>query len=125
MLLMNTGMMIYIFVSIYRQKMMTTGGQGANRSQKKDMICLYLRLFLGMGFIWYFEILSWVVEPTGRFWVIADALNMLQVSCFRSQKQNVPIRLNNFRAFMFSSYLFAREMLWRLSSEKEQDCTPP
>ena len=80
MLLMNTGMMIHIFVSIYRQKMMSTGGHGANRSQKKDMICLYLRLFLGMGFFWYFEILSWAVEPTWEFGVIVDALNMLQVS---------------------------------------------
>ena len=42
-----------------------------------DKCCLYLRLFLGMGVIWYFEILSWY---TGGNWAMFfDCINMLQV----------------------------------------------
>ena len=85
MLIMNTGMMIYIFISIYRQKIHKKGGHGEKRSQKKDMICLYLRLFLGMGFIWYFEILSWAVDPEAEGWIVTDSLNMMQVSMTRSE----------------------------------------
>ena len=78
MLLMNTAMMIYIFRIIYNRRLEMMQGRGSERSQKADMICIYVRLFFGMGFIWYFEILSWAVDILS-FQIFFDSLNMMQV----------------------------------------------
>jgi hypothetical protein len=50
-----------------------------SRTEKLDQICLYLRLFLGMGTIWYFELLAFAVSgaPEEIFY-LTDTLNMLQ-----------------------------------------------
>ena len=46
------------------------------------MILNYSRLFLGMGIIWYFELLAFALNTKGksqRWTYFADCLNMLQV----------------------------------------------
>ena len=53
------------------------------RKEKLDRIPLYLRLFLGMGIIWYFEVLALALNTKGasqRWTYFADVLNMLQVN---------------------------------------------
>ena len=45
-----------------------------------DRVCLYLRLFMGMGIIWYFEIISWALGSETQEWTyFFDCFNMLQV----------------------------------------------
>merc|ERR1712079_880526 len=55
--------------------------KSGKRKEKLDRICLYLRLFLGMGIIWYFELLAFALNTKGtaqRWLYLADILNMLQ-----------------------------------------------
>ena len=43
---------------------------------------IYIRLFLGMGITWYFEILNFALsalEPDPRWLILTDTLNMCQV----------------------------------------------
>ncbi len=43
-------------------------------------ISISFRLFFGMGFVWYFEIIGFLADATeSEFWWIPDTLNMLQV----------------------------------------------
>ena len=59
----------------------STGGSG--REEKRDKLLIYIRLFLGMGITWYFEILNFALsalEPDPRWLVLTDTLNMLQVN---------------------------------------------
>ena len=44
---------------------------------------IYIRLFLGMGITWYFEILNFALsslEPDPRWLIFTDTLNMCQVA---------------------------------------------
>ena len=44
---------------------------------------IYIRLFLGMGITWYFEILNFALsalDPDPRWLVLTDTLNMCQVN---------------------------------------------
>ena len=55
---------------------------GASRSEKMDTMCIYLRLFLGMGIIWYFEILAFALTSYNlnpNIFILTDTLNMCQV----------------------------------------------
>ena len=57
--------------------------KAGKRKEKLDRILLYLRLFLGMGIIWYFEVLAFALNTKGasqRWTYFADVLNMLQAS---------------------------------------------
>ena len=45
-------------------------------------MCIYLRLFLGMGIIWYFEILAFALTSyklNANIFILTDTLNMCQV----------------------------------------------
>ena len=47
-----------------------------------DTMCIYLRLFLGMGIIWYFEILAFALTSYNlnpNIFILTDTLNMCQV----------------------------------------------
>ena len=49
-------------------------------------MCIYLRLFFGMGIIWYFELLAFALAPYNlnpNVFVLTDTLNMLQVDNLR------------------------------------------
>ena len=55
---------------------------GGSRSEKMDTMCIYLRLFLGMGIIWYFEILAFALTSYNlnpNIFILTDTLNMCQV----------------------------------------------
>ena len=55
--------------------------KNGKRMERFDQMCLYLRLFLGMGIIWYFELLAFAVGdyvPETTFY-FTDVFNMLQV----------------------------------------------
>ena len=46
-------------------------------------MCIYLRLFLGMGIIWYFEILAFALTSyklNANIFILTDTLNMCQVN---------------------------------------------
>jgi len=49
-------------------------------------MCIYLRLFLGMGIIWYFEILAFALTSYNlnpNIFILTDTLNMCQgLWCF-------------------------------------------
>ena len=62
-------------------------GQSSSKTQTMDRVCLYLRLFMGMGVIWYFEIISWAVGSEAQEWTyFFDCFNMLQViSCVQKR----------------------------------------
>ena len=53
--------------------------------KKKETIhktLTYLKLFFGMGFVWYFEILAFALRSYNlnpKFSIVPDTLNMLQV----------------------------------------------
>merc|ERR1712186_114040 len=78
MLMINTFMFAYISVTVFiQQRKMTASKQGGSmRSEWLDKTCLYLRLFFGMGVIWYFEIISFYVG--GDWSTTTDIINMLQ-----------------------------------------------
>ena len=70
-------------------------GQGGARQQTMDRVCLYLRLFMGMGVIWYFEIISWAVGSEAQGWTyFFDCFNMLQVSVSVSISISVRFRFS-------------------------------
>ena len=58
-------------------------GSGGDRSQYRDQAVIVIRLFLGMGIIWYFEILAFALSNHDlhpNVFVFTDTLNMCQVS---------------------------------------------
>jgi len=76
LLLLNTGMGIYVVSSVYTNK--KSSGDGG---KLKDQVCTYLRLFLGMGVPWYAEIIAFGLtssRPDPRIFYFTDTLNMLQ-----------------------------------------------
>ena len=56
---------------------------GSSRKEKRDKMLIYIRLFLGMGITWYFEILNFALsslELNSSWMVFTDTLNMCQVT---------------------------------------------
>ena len=45
-----------------------------------DKMLIYIRLFLGMGITWYFEIINFALDPHPHWTALTDTLNMCQVS---------------------------------------------
>jgi len=70
--------------SIFRNSMIQTGVNQTKAGYGKELMdkgCLYLRLFLGMGVIWYFEIISWYTgnDQQDQKWAyVFDVINMMQ-----------------------------------------------
>ena len=44
-----------------------------------DKMLIYVRLFLGMGITWYFEIINFALDPHPHWTALTDTLNMCQV----------------------------------------------
>ena len=68
------------FTKFSRQTQTLSGKQG--RKEKFDKMCIYLRLFLGMGILWYFEILAFALrdaEISSDWLVFTNILNLMQV----------------------------------------------
>jgi len=80
MLLINTGMFVYILFNVIKTQNMSAALKSGKRKEKLDRICLYLRLFVGMGIIWYFEILAFFIDDDAdhKWLYLGDVLNMLQ-----------------------------------------------
>jgi len=82
MLLLNTGMFAYIAINICRNQKSSIldSLKTGKRKETLDQICLYLRLFLGMGIIWYFELIGFATDDgSEQKWMwLPDCLNMLQ-----------------------------------------------
>eukprot|EP00092_Neocalanus_flemingeri_P013361 GFUD01014405.1.p1 GENE.GFUD01014405.1~~GFUD01014405.1.p1 ORF type:complete len:735 (+),score=104.42 GFUD01014405.1:71-2275(+) len=84
MLMINSCMFCYISFTICKNSMFVAGGnqtKGGFGKELMDKGCLYLRLFLGMGVIWYFEIISWYTgnEHQDQKWAyVFDVINMMQ-----------------------------------------------
>merc|ERR1719300_1453585 len=78
MLIVNTFMFFYISIMVFlRQRKMTASRSGKSmREELLDKMILYLRLFFGMGIIWYFEVISFYVG--GEWSTTTDIINMLQ-----------------------------------------------
>ena len=56
--------------------------RGGVRSRKMDQMMIFVRLFLGMGLTWYFEILAFALSNQNihpNVFIFTDTLNMLQV----------------------------------------------
>jgi len=80
LLLINSFMFVYILRNIIQNSKSETSGKDG-RKERVDKMCLYLRLFLGMGIIWYFEILAFALGwfDIGVEWFyFTDMINMLQ-----------------------------------------------
>jgi len=82
LLLVNTGMFIYILTNICKaERSGSDSTSGSSRNEKRDKMLIYIRLFLGMGITWYFEILNFALsalDPDPRWLVLTDTLNMCQ-----------------------------------------------
>ena len=83
---------------------------GSSRKEKRDKMLIYIRLFLGMGITWYFEILNFALsslEPDPRWLIFTDTLIMCQVTLMPRCSIQPIFRC---REFGFSSSLSARGM---------------
>jgi len=81
LLIVNTIMCVYITYCVFKnRKNESLAGKKGGRKEKFDQICLYLRLFLGMGVIWYFELVAFVVngKVAEEVFYLTDTVNMLQ-----------------------------------------------
>merc|ERR1712032_1434860 len=79
LLFINTAMFVFIAVNIFKNH---TSNKKGSRSEKVDTMCIYLRLFLGMGIIWYFEIIAFALTSyklNANIFILTDTLNMCQV----------------------------------------------
>ena len=81
---------------------------------------IYIRLFLGMGITWYFEILNFALsslEPDPRWLIFTDTLNMCQVA--RITQDSSFTKLYPCRVFGSSSSLSASRMssMWLWGSQ--------
>jgi len=78
MLMINTFMFSYIAVMVFRQQRKMTASKhgGSIRGELLDKMVLYLRLFFGMGIIWYFEVISFYYG--GEWSTVTDVINMMQ-----------------------------------------------
>ena len=99
LLIINTGMFAYITYNIFKNKYInkkpfrslpslptsrrqSLSGKGGSRKEKIDKMCIYLRLFLGMGILWYFEILAFAltdVKISTNWFHLTNILNLMQV----------------------------------------------
>jgi len=80
LLLINSGMFIYVVTNICKNDSGSDSKSG-NRSEKRDKMLIYIRLFLGMGITWYFEVINFALsslEPDPRWLMLTDTLNMCQ-----------------------------------------------
>jgi len=78
LLFINTAMFVFIAVNIFKNH---SSNKKGSRSEKVDTMCIYLRLFLGMGIIWYFEILAFALTSyklNANIFILTDTLNMCQ-----------------------------------------------
>merc|ERR1711971_870746 len=78
LLIINTAMFVFIAVNIFKNH---SANKKGSRSEKVDTMCIYLRLFLGMGIIWYFEILAFALTSyklNANIFILTDTLNMCQ-----------------------------------------------
>lgn len=58
------------------------------RQERVDRVCVYLRLCLGMGVIWYFDILAFALTTVtigAKWFYFTDCLNMMQVHMYRQR----------------------------------------
>jgi len=82
LLIINTFMFVYITINVLmnRKNESKQSGKQGGRLERIDHICLYLRLFFGMGIIWYFELLTFAVGEAAseEVFYFTDVLNMLQ-----------------------------------------------
>jgi len=84
MLMINSIMFCYISFTICMNSMIMSSGNPCKGGYGKELMdkgCLYLRLFLGMGVIWYFEIISWYTgnDKQDQKWAyVFDVVNMMQ-----------------------------------------------
>jgi len=81
LLIVNTIMCGYITYCVFKnRKNDSLAGRKGGRKEKFDQICLYLRLFLGMGVIWYFELVAFAVngKVAEEVFYLTDTVNMLQ-----------------------------------------------
>merc|ERR1712080_76608 len=81
LLMVNTAMFIYVARNIWMNSKTGESSSGGNRMERRDKMCLYLRLFIGMGIIWYFEIIAFSFTGTDigvEWFYFTDTLNMLQ-----------------------------------------------
>ena len=65
----------------------TSAKRGGNRSKKMDQMVIFVRLFLGMGITWYFEILVFALSNHNvhpNVFIFTDTLNMCQVSVLKN-----------------------------------------
>ena len=70
------------FLLFFTSSQSNSTSKKTSRSEKADKMCIYLRLFFGMGIIWYFELLAFALAPYNlnpNVFVLTDTLNMLQV----------------------------------------------
>jgi len=66
-------------LQVSKQKRRLHIREARKRSEKMDKFLLYIKLFVGMGFIWTFEILSGLLpHSSSHVWWVTDTLNMCQ-----------------------------------------------
>eukprot|EP00094_Tigriopus_californicus_P005218 TCALIF_05031-PA protein Name:"Similar to mth2 G-protein coupled receptor Mth2 (Drosophila simulans)" AED:0.03 eAED:0.03 QI:366/0.85/0.75/1/0.57/0.75/8/0/701 len=83
MLVINMVMFVKVVIAMTRvnqekDKFQLQNQSGGKRTEKRDRSLLYIRLAIGMGLIWFFEILAGMSNLREEFWYFTDILNMCQ-----------------------------------------------
>jgi len=79
LLIANSIMFCFIAYNLYKNH--TSAKRGGHRSKKMDQMVIFVRLFLGMGITWYFEILVFALSNHNvhpNVFIFTDTLNMCQ-----------------------------------------------
>merc|ERR1719234_1598594 len=79
LLIANSIMFCFIAYNLYENH--TSAKRGGHRSKKMDQMVIFVRLFLGMGITWYFEILVFALSNHNvhpNVFIFTDTLNMCQ-----------------------------------------------
>merc|ERR1712080_654468 len=96
LLIINTFMFVYITINVLmnRKNESKQSGKQGGRLERIDHICLYLRLFFGMGIIWYFELLTFAVGEAAseEVFYFTDVLNVIQVVTRKTDKLYSEVR---------------------------------
>merc|ERR1719458_1377021 len=78
LLIANSIMFCFISYNLYKNHKSSARGEG--RSKTRDQMVIFVRLFLGMGITWYFEILAFALSHriNPNVFIVTDTLNMCQ-----------------------------------------------
>ena len=75
---LNLSGCVLIIWTLYRKEIKTENVTGHSKQNMRERFLQYLKIFVGMGVMWTFEVLSSFIGQEEEIWYVTDIINSLQ-----------------------------------------------